>query len=310
MAAVSDELGLIAHPETRPYGSVRQGYTHFINGDVIFAKITPCMENGKSAVARDLLNGIGGGSTEFFVLRTRGAVLPEFLHSYLRQQSYRDEARAAMRSAAGHARVPKDFIRQTRIPVPPLSEQRRILSRLEQLETERKSTRAHLSTIPAELVKTRVSVLADAFSGRLTFDWRERRKPGWPTLSLREVISDLKQGWSPRCDNSPALPSKWGIIKTTAIQPMVFLDGENKALPSYFKPKPSLEIKIGDVLITRKGPRARAGVTAFVSHARRKLMVCDTAYRLRVSPSTCEPRFLAYLLNSPSVIEEIDTLTA
>src|SRR5208282_1768296 len=74
MPAVDAELGAITAPEIRKFSQVRKGYTAFREGDVIFAKITPCMENGKSAVARNLTNGLGFGSTEFHVLRPTHAV--------------------------------------------------------------------------------------------------------------------------------------------------------------------------------------------------------------------------------------------
>src|SRR5438045_619195 len=76
MPAVSDVEGVILPHESRPFAEVARGYTRFRDGDVIFAKITPCMENGKIALAAGLTGGIGCGSTEFHVLRARGAVLP------------------------------------------------------------------------------------------------------------------------------------------------------------------------------------------------------------------------------------------
>src|SRR5438552_2865741 len=85
MPAVDADLGTIASPQQRAFGAVRNGYTAFREQDVIVAKITPCMENGKAAIARDLLNGLGFGSTEFHVLRPNGATLPEYLFYYVRQ---------------------------------------------------------------------------------------------------------------------------------------------------------------------------------------------------------------------------------
>src|SRR5438552_1553582 len=78
MPAVNAEVGAITNPEVRPYSAVRKGYTAFREGDVIFAKITPCMENGKAAVARNLENGLGFGSTEFHVLRPTAAILAQY----------------------------------------------------------------------------------------------------------------------------------------------------------------------------------------------------------------------------------------
>jgi type I restriction enzyme S subunit len=79
MPAVDAYDGTIATPEDRPFGSVRKGYTSFRENDVIFAKITPCMENGKAAIARGLTNWLGFGSTEFHVLRSTGAAIPEYV---------------------------------------------------------------------------------------------------------------------------------------------------------------------------------------------------------------------------------------
>ncbi|HCE21058.1 MAG TPA: type I restriction endonuclease subunit S, partial [Hyphomonas sp.] len=96
MAAVNEVSGTIVEGVSRPLHEVNQGYTQFANGDVIFAKITPSMENGKSAVAIGLENGIGFGSTEFHVLRSRGAVLPEYLWRFVRQKAFREDAQKVM----------------------------------------------------------------------------------------------------------------------------------------------------------------------------------------------------------------------
>ncbi|MFC3324425.1 restriction endonuclease subunit S [Mesorhizobium cantuariense] len=79
MAAVNEISGTIVNGVSRPLREVNKGFTQFAEDDVIFAKITPSMENGKSAVATDLENGIGFGSTEFHVFRSYGAVLPKCL---------------------------------------------------------------------------------------------------------------------------------------------------------------------------------------------------------------------------------------
>jgi type I restriction enzyme S subunit len=133
MAAVDDGSGTIVRPEVRRLGEVKKGYTYFKERDVIFAKITPCMENGKSAIAHGLRNGIGFGSTEFHVVRAGPEARPEWLHLILRSQQVRDDAENAMHGAAGQQRVPIDFLEELEIPVPPLAEQRRIVARVELL---------------------------------------------------------------------------------------------------------------------------------------------------------------------------------
>src|SRR6266568_1691326 len=89
MASIDEVTGSIQRPEVKRYGEVRKGYTHFREGDVLFAKITPCMENGKAAIARNLVNGIGCGTTELHVLRPLDGILPEFVFYFIRQESFR-----------------------------------------------------------------------------------------------------------------------------------------------------------------------------------------------------------------------------
>ena len=126
MAAVNEQLGTITHREERPIAAVSKGYTAFEEGDVLFAKITPCMENGKVALARDLTNGIGRGSTEFHILRPSDRVLGEYIYYFVRQPSFRAEAKRNFTGTAGQQRIPKEFLENTLIPFPPLDEQRRI----------------------------------------------------------------------------------------------------------------------------------------------------------------------------------------
>jgi type I restriction enzyme S subunit len=107
-------------------------YTYFKDNDVLLAKITPCFENGKLGVAKGLTNGIGFGSSEFIVFRSKGNVVPEYLYYYLLQQRFRDVGKSVMTGAVGHKRVPKDYIENSEIPLPSLEEQKQILVKLDQ----------------------------------------------------------------------------------------------------------------------------------------------------------------------------------
>ncbi|MFU1476997.1 hypothetical protein ACM25N_04550 [Roseovarius sp. C7] len=118
MPAVSDKRGAIETPQDQLLSEIWKGYTHFQNGDVIFAKITPCMENGKSAIASDLTNGLACGSTEFHVLRPEGGVLPDYIWRFVRQVNFRKDAEAQMTGAVGQRRVPKTYLEQHPIPLP------------------------------------------------------------------------------------------------------------------------------------------------------------------------------------------------
>jgi type I restriction enzyme, S subunit len=141
MAQVDDFSGTMDASNARPLGEVRKGYTYFAEGDVVFAKITPCMENGKSAIARGLINNIGFGSTEFHVLRPGRLATAKWIHLFIRQSAFREEARKNMHGAAGQQRVPTDFLREAEIPLPPLDEQRRIAARIEELTSRAEGAR-------------------------------------------------------------------------------------------------------------------------------------------------------------------------
>lgn len=172
MPAVDATSGAISSPQVRPLSVVRKGYTAFKQGDVIMAKITPCMENGKAAIVRELENGLGFGSTEFHVLRPNGVATAEYLYHYIRQQSFRRAAEAEMTGSVGQRRVPADFLRDAPIPIPPIEEQRRIAAKLDDLLGRVAATRERLDRVPAILRRFRRSVLISALSGRLTEDWR------------------------------------------------------------------------------------------------------------------------------------------
>ena len=130
MAAVDDVTGTADLTRSRPLGDVRAGFTAFQEDDVIFAKITPCMQNGKAAITRGLKNGLGFGSTEFHVIRPNGRVIPEWIWYFVRQRSFRDDAQKHFRGSAGQQRVPAEFLTEYEIPVPPLTEQHAIASRI------------------------------------------------------------------------------------------------------------------------------------------------------------------------------------
>jgi type I restriction enzyme S subunit len=134
MAAVDEGYGKIVAAESKPYIEVMRGYTPFKTGDVLFAKITPSMENGKAAVAGHLEGGVGFGSTEFHILRPSEHLLPDFLFHFIRQDWFRKQAAAAFTGSAGQQRVPTDFLARVKFPLPTLPEQRRIVDLLRQPE--------------------------------------------------------------------------------------------------------------------------------------------------------------------------------
>ena len=139
MEAVDDVDARIARMATRPFREVAKGYTPFAENDVIVAKITPCMENGKCAIGRRLRSGVAFGSTEFHVLRATKHVIPEWLFYFWRFPPTRKQAALNMTGSAGQKRVPSSFLETADIPLPELPEQRRFAGQLEQADRLRRT---------------------------------------------------------------------------------------------------------------------------------------------------------------------------
>lgn len=134
MTAVS-ENGAIKTSEKKTYDEVKVGFTYFAENDVLFAKITPCMENGKGAVAVGLCNGIGFGSTEFHVLRPlAGRSNPYWLYSLTVFDTFRKDATANMTGSAGQRRVPSIFLDKYKVTLPPLELQNQFADFVRQVD--------------------------------------------------------------------------------------------------------------------------------------------------------------------------------
>jgi len=145
MAAVSED-GFIVNAVSRPLSEVQKGsYTYFADGDIILAKITPCMENGKCALAAGLNNKIGMGSSEFHVIRVDTAKLsPVYVFGFLNREEVRAVAQQNMTGSSGHRRVPKDFYETLKIPVPPEDVQKSISDGFVEVDTEAQDASAAL----------------------------------------------------------------------------------------------------------------------------------------------------------------------
>lgn len=136
MASVSDS-GFIQNKVDKSIKELKKGgYTYFKENDILIAKITPCMENGKCAIAKNLTNGLGLGSTEFHIFRAKEGLNNKFLFLYLNQDFIRIEAAKNMTGASGHRRVPISFYENIQIPLPPLPMQEKIVAVIESIESK------------------------------------------------------------------------------------------------------------------------------------------------------------------------------
>lgn len=168
MKLVEEIINKIHLTETKKFIEVQKGsYTPFIDGDVIFAKVTPCMENGKIAVVDKLKNGIGYGSSEFHVVRCQSEVLNSYLFYFLVQDKFRNEAENAMTGAVGLRRVPKQFIENHTIPLPTIEEQQEVVSEIETRLSVADKMEEGITQSLQQAEALRQSILKKAFEGRL-----------------------------------------------------------------------------------------------------------------------------------------------
>jgi len=283
MAAIDEASGSIVGSESRRYSEVAKGYSSFREGDVLFAKITPCMQNGKAAIARNLRASIGFGSTEFHVLRPRPGLLPEWVFAFIRQPSLRSAAMASFTGSAGQQRVPAEFLRKSLIPVPPLSEQERLVKLLDEADELRK-LRAQADRRTAELVP---ALFYEMFG--------DPEYPRFPVKRLFELISQER-------------PITYGILKPGAdtkggIPYVRVTDIKQNRLRVQQLMRTSKEIGYqyrrsmlcpGDILITIRGT---VGRTCIVPEELKGANITQDTARLAIVPSV-EANYAIEFLNT------------
>lgn len=132
MASLNTFNAEFAANEERKIEDVKSGFTYFRDNDILLAKITPCFENGKAGIARNLKNGIGFGSTEYIVIRANtDIVYPEWIFYHINTPEFINGGKSYMTGTAGQQRIDINYVKQYQIPVPSLEEQRTILDSID-----------------------------------------------------------------------------------------------------------------------------------------------------------------------------------
>jgi len=288
---------------TKPTRDVRRkSYRYFEEGDVIMAKITPCFENGKIAVARGLRSGRAFGSTEFHVLRPRiGAVDATFLEYYLESPAFMAPATRSMSGAVGQLRVPTRFVADALIPLPPLDHQRAVVSVIDEQLSRLSAGLRSLTMAAKRLSQLRQQVLDTLVNGMA----ESRLLPnGWSICPLGDLLIRIDAGKSFKCEERPARIDEWGVIKVSAMTWGEFDERENKTVTTPEQINPSYEIQPGDLLLSRANTVEYVGAAVFVERCRPRLLLSDKSMRLRPAATT-DARWLRLALGSTYVRRQI-----
>ena len=154
MPMIATDYGVASNHQVRRWGDIKKGYTHFAAGDIGLAKITPCFQNGKSTVFRNLTGGLGSGTTELHIVRPL-LVNPNFIVLFLKCPYFIETGIPKMTGTAGQKRVPAEYFANSPFPLPPLDEQQRIVAKVDELmalcdqleaaRSEREATRDRLA---------------------------------------------------------------------------------------------------------------------------------------------------------------------
>lgn len=203
----------------------------------------------------------------------------------------------------------KDHILSHLTSFPPLNEQHRIVAKIEELFSDLDAGVAALKRAKANLKRYRAAILKAAVEGKLNVESKQDSFKNANWIEIGTLLTCVEQGWSPKCEREPSSSDdEWAVMKTSAVLPMQFLAHENKRLPNSLSPETQFEVQLGDLLITRAGPRNRAAVTCLVRSSRPRLIVCDKVYRIRCNHSRVMPAYLEVALNSPPMLDELDDM--
>lgn len=199
------ELGGIVLNERRPIEEVYNGYTYFADGDVVVAKITPCFENGKGALAKGLANGVAFGTTELHVIRPLPSLDARFLFYLTIAHDFRSFGEAEMLGAGGQKRVPEDFLKDWRAPLPPLETQQRVARFLDEKTAQIDGLIEKKGVLLERLAERRQALMTHTVTKGLNpncpkkrsgIDWLGDIPAHWAVLPVKRVAK-LESGHTP-----------------------------------------------------------------------------------------------------------------
>ena len=295
--------------EVQPWGKAKKGHTQFADGDVAFAKISPCFENRKSMMVNGLENGIGAGTTELIILR-QPLVDQAYTFWIVSDDRFIQGGNQTYSGTVGQQRISMDYVRDYPVPLAPLAEQKRIVDTIVDLFADLDKVAENAQKIVDTYEHRRAAILADAFVGNLTEQWRNENNIGYSswTISVIGDIADVKggkrvpKGMSLTSENTGHPYIKAGNLKcgTVIDDGIMFVpDDVLQFIKNY-------TVSAGDVYITNVG--ACIGDCGVIPLKYDGANLTENA--VKMTNLKCNGRFLAYFLATNQVQGNIKALIA
>ena len=287
MKDLAEDSSDFAPQEERALDEVRQGaYTFFRDGDVLVAKVTPCFENGKAGVARKLLNGIGFGSSEYYVLRPSEKLLPELLYHFITSPNFRAIATPAMTGTGGLQRVPKSIVEEFQIPLPPLEVQHQIVAEIEGYQKVIDGARQVLDNYKPHIIVN----------------------PDWPIVELSNIVDALESGVSVNSFNRQKIAGELGILKTSCVTSGIFKPEEHKVVVPDEISRVRCPVRKNSIIISRMNTEALVGANAFIGSDHEQLYLPDRLWQTVISSSGVDVRYVQHVLASDEFRKRISSM--
>lgn len=278
----------------KKWGEIKKGHTQFANGDVAFAKISPCFENRKSMILDGLKNGIGAGTTELIVLRNP-QIDNKYTFLFISSEEFIRHARNTYKGVVGQQRINLDFVKNYPMPLPPLSEQHRLVARIESLFAKLDAAKDKVQSVLDSHETRKAALLHEAFTGKLTAKWREERgiPQSWKNGKLLDCLLEKpRNGYSPKAVN---YPTKCKSMSLSATTDGIFKKEYYKYIDDEIPADSYLWLEPGDILIQRSNSLEKVGISAIYTGGTHEYIYPDLMMKLQVNNQN-DPAYINYFL--------------
>jgi type I restriction enzyme S subunit len=308
---------IVVKPEEKLRGLVPESFETYqiVDPGNIIVRTTD-LQNDRNSLRIGHAKNRGIITSAYMCLETTSQVENEFGYQYL-------NAYDLLKIIYGYGsglRQNLDFKDIKRMPVllPPKDEQAAIVRFLDDADRRIRRAIAAKQKLIRLLEEQKQAIIHRAVT--LGLDPDVRLKPSgiewlgdvpehWKVMRLKEVTTSIEQGWSPQCDAQQAGEHEWGVLKVGCVNRDTFDERQNKKLPAALEPQPALEVRHGDILVSRANTRELLGLAAVALQPRRRLLLCDKLFRFRARTAAVDASFLVYVLRQRTSRAQIESST-